>query len=211
MNTSVAERRPLGALGRMGMVAGLHVGALYLIAMSLGVVPPLIVTDPPVARLLQPEVQPTVKPEPLPQPEFDPPTLTVTEPAVPPDAFDTSDETIYAEIKEGPQVIPEIIPTVAESVVVGVRTDSRHPLTQPAYPAIDQRLGNEGFVDLEIYVTPTGRVGDARVLKSTGSATLDQSAIDEAKRRWRLLPATRDGEPVAQWHRLRVVFKLQNR
>lgn len=211
MNTSVAERRPLGALGRMGMVAGLHAGALYLIAMSLGVVPPLIIKDPPVAQLLQPEVVPTDNPEPLPQPVFERPNLTVPEPEVPPDAFETSNETIYAEIQDGPQVIPEIIPTVAPPALVGVRMDSRHPLTQPAYPAIDQRLGNEGFVDLEIYVMPTGRVGDARVLKSTGSATLDQSAIDEAKRRWRLLPATRDGEPVAQWHRLRVVFKLQNR
>jgi hypothetical protein len=40
---------------------------------------------------------------------------------------------------------------------------------------------------------------------------LDQSAVDEAKRRWRLQPATRDGVPFAQWHKLRVVFELRNR
>src|SRR5688572_3903131 len=163
MNTSVADRRPLGALGRMGMVAGLHVGALYLIAMSLGVVPPLIVTDPPVAQLLQPEVRPVADPEPVPHSVPETPRLTVPVPEVPPDAFDSSNETIYAELNDAPQIIPEIIPTVPQPVVVGVRTDSRHPLTQPAYPAIDQRLGNQGFVDLEIYVMPTGRVGDARV------------------------------------------------
>ena len=55
---------------------------------------------------------------------------------------------------------------------------------------------------------PNGRVGDARVVKSTGFEELDQSAIDEAKRNWRLMPATRDGVPIAQWHRLRVTFKL---
>ncbi len=36
MSTHTAERRPLGALGRMGVVAALHVGLLYMIANSLG-------------------------------------------------------------------------------------------------------------------------------------------------------------------------------
>jgi periplasmic protein TonB len=62
-----------------------------------------------------------------------------------------------------------------------------------------------------VYVMPTGRIGDVRVVRSTGSPSLDQSAIDEAKRRWRMLPATRDGEPYAQWHRLKVTFNLKNR
>ena len=94
--------------------------------------------------------------------------------------------------------------------IVSVRADPRHPLTQPMYPPTDQRLGNQGSVDIEIYVLPNGRVGDARVLRSSGFERLDQSALDEARRRWRMLPATRDGEPVAQWHSLRVVFKLKN-
>ncbi len=71
-------------------------------------------------------------------------------------------------------------------------------------------MGNQGSVDIEIYVLPNGRVGDARVLRSSGFERMDQSALEEARRRWRMLPATRDGEPFAQWHRLRVVFKLKN-
>ena len=35
--------------------------------------------------------------------------------------------------------------------------------------------------------------GDARVVKSTGFEELDRAALAEAKRNWRLLPATRDG------------------
>jgi hypothetical protein len=35
--------------------------------------------------------------------------------------------------------------------------------------------------------------------------------MEEARRKWRLLPAMRDGEPYAQWHRLRVVFNLKDR
>jgi protein TonB len=103
------------------------------------------------------------------------------------------------------------VPPTPGPVIVGVRQDPRRPLTKPAYPASDVRQGNEGKVELEIYVTPDGRIADARVLKSTGSPTLDQSAVDEAKRRWRMLPATRDGVPYAQWHRLVVAFNLADR
>ena len=91
-----------------------------------------------------------------------------------------------------------------------MRTDPRRPLTQPPYPAEEIRAGNEGNADLEVYVLPNGRVGDARIARAAARA-LDESALDEAKRKWRLLPATRDGVPIAQWYRVRVVFKLTNR
>ena len=70
------------------------------------------------------------------------------------------------------------------------------------------RAGNTGTADIEVYVLPNGRVGDARIVKSTGFESLDRSAMEEAKRKWRLAPATRDGVPFAQWHRLRVTFRL---
>ena len=211
MNTIVAEKRPLGALGRMGAVAGLHVAALYLIAASLGVVPSLIPKEPPVITL-QPQPKQTVEnpPPDIPQPQPQIPPLTMPPPVVPHDAFPTADAPT-AVISDDPPEVPPVVPPAHQAVVVGVRQDARHPLTQPAYPAIDQRQGNEGSVELEVYVLPSGRVGDVRVLKSAGSATLDQSAIEEAKRKWRLLPATRDGEAYAQWYRLRVVFDLKER
>ena len=65
-------------------------------------------------------------------------------------------------------------------------------------------------MDIEIYVLPNGRVGDARIVKSSGFERLDRSALDEASRNWRLMPATRDGVPFAQWYRLRVIFKLES-
>jgi protein TonB len=73
------------------------------------------------------------------------------------------------------------------------------------------REGNQGTIEVEVFVQPDGRVADARVLKSTGYAELDLAAIAEAKRNWRLIPATQDGKPIAQWHRLRVTFKLNER
>jgi protein TonB len=94
--------------------------------------------------------------------------------------------------------------------IVNVRADPRHPFSQPPYPPTDRREGNQGSVDVEIYVLANGRVGDARIVKSSGFERLDQVTLEEARRSWRMLPATRDGEPFAQWHRLRVVFKLKS-
>lgn len=211
MNTSIAEKRPLGALGRMGMVTALHVGALYLIASSLGIVPPLIGKEPPPITLA-PEDTPPVEPLPtVPQPEPYQAHLYVDQPIAPP--LETMDDPsrIIGEVSDDPPVVPPMNPPTEAVQMVGVRVDSRHPLTQPVYPAMDIRQGNEGTAEIEVYVLPSGRIGDARIVKSAGSPTLDQSALDEAKRRWRLLPATRGGEPYAQWHRLKVTFNLKDR
>ena len=115
--------------------------------------------------------------------ESDPPEQTIAPPQGP------------GSVGEGTGGSAVVVPSL-----VSVRPDPRYPLTQPIYPPTDQRMGNQGSVDIEIYVLPNGRVGDARVLRSSGFERMDQSALDEARRRWRMLPATRDGEPIAQWH-----------
>lgn len=210
MNTRVAEKRPMGALGRMTMVAGLHAAALYLIASSLGIVPPLIVEPKPFVMEQPTEVEPPETPPPTFEPRTAAPPLTAETPEVLPDDAFPLDAPIV-DFRDDPPVVPPTHPPVHEAQLIGVRMDARFPLTQPNYPQTDIRQGNEGTAEIEVYVLPSGRIGDARIIKSAGSPTLDQSAIDEAKRRWRLLPATRDGEPYAQWHRLKVTFNLRNR
>ena len=196
----------------MALVAALHVGALYVIAAGLGVMPSLIEAEPEALVLEQPRdtPPPDIPPEWV-EPRMVQPPLTMPPPEVPPDALVPREEVIFAHATENPPDIPPMVAPAHQPQLVGVRHDSRHPLSQPAYPPIDIRQGNEGSVELEVYVLPNGRVGDVRIIKSAGSPTLDQSAMDEAKRRWRLLPATRDGEAYAQWHRLKVTFNLRNR
>jgi protein TonB len=88
---------------------------------------------------------------------------------------------------------------------------SHTPLTQPPYPLASVRSGEEGALVLDVLVGNDGRVLDAKVSRSSGSARLDQAALNEAKAHWRLRPATRDGRPFEQWLTLRVVFRLENR
>src|SRR5262245_44923098 len=63
------ERRPLGALGRMGMVAALHVAALYVIARSAGLVSVEVKTPPIVASVIE---TPKSKDPPPPKPDYVP-------------------------------------------------------------------------------------------------------------------------------------------
>ncbi len=207
MTTHTAERRPLGALGRMGVVAALHAGLLYMIANSLGMVPSILENKTEATIIEEPPANDD--PAPQPEPDLTPRRDTVVIPDAPPDLEFESPDVITAppvDIVESQERTGGS--AVVQPLIVGVSQDSRHPLSQPPYPPADIRAGNTGTADIEIYVLPSGRVGDARIVRSTGFATLDQSALDEAKRKWRLTPATRDGVPFAQWHRLRVTFKL---
>jgi len=206
MSARIAERRPLGALGRMGVVAAMHVGVLYLIASSLGIVPSIAPTKTEATIINEERRQEEV----IPQPDYVPPR---SDSVVVPD--DPQPDLVFEQevITGPPPVITDGDETTGGSamvqpVIVGVRPDSRYPLSQPPYPPSAVRAGNVGSAEIEIYVLPDGRVGDARLIKSTGFDALDRSTLDEAKRKWRLKPATRDGVPFAEWHRMRVTFKL---
>jgi len=190
----------------------MHVAVIVLVANSLGF-HPLKLATPPDIELIDRSVPPRVDPPPavLPQ-RLDPLVPVVPIPVLDPIPVEDPGTTIAA------QAVPvDQLPTSTEGSnipvpnIVAAQLDSRHPLTQPPYPSTDIRQGNEGSAVLELYVLANGRIGDARILKSTGSETLDRSAVAEAKRNWRMKPATRDGVPFADWYKMSVVFRLENR
>jgi protein TonB len=208
MTTRVLERRPMGALGRMGVVAGLHVAVIYLVATGLGIAPKLEIPDDIEASFID-QAPPLEPPPSMREPRLARRKVVVPRPVI--DIEVPVPEDTFRPLTVDDPAPTEVLPVTPGPVMTAVRQDARYPLTQPPYPMGAVRAEQEGAVEIEVYVLPNGRVGDARVVKSTGHALLDQSALDEAKRRWRLLPATRDGVPYAQWHRLRVVFELRNR
>ena len=206
MNARIEVRRSWGALGRMGIVAGMHVAIVFVVAGALvvhkNITPEVmqgVVIDEP--RVV--DIPPPVAPPEIPRPD-----IYIPAPVSPPvDDTPPPGDAIVA------QTVPQVVDDPRGSadpvpVMHAARQDPRRPLSQPAYPAQDIRAGNEGNADVEVYVLPNGRVGDARIVRSTGHERLDQAAIDEAKRNWRLLPATRDGVAIPQWYRVRVVFRL---
>jgi protein TonB len=191
----------------MSLVAAIHAAVLLAIMRSLGIGAPME-PPPPIDGEFIEDRRPPDEPPPMPNPDLRSPYESQVLPPLEMQqlVFDQEIITLPPDIEiEGPTV-----PEQPRVELVGVRIDPRHPLSQPPYPPAIIREGFQGTVDLEVYVLPSGRVGDVRVIKSTGREALDNSAIAEAKRFWKLLPATRDGEPIAQWHRLRVTFKLKD-
>ncbi len=81
-------------------------------------------------------------------------------------------------------------------------------ITKPKYPIIARRMRYEGTVVLDIEVLPNGSVGEVKVVESSGYEILDKAAIKEVKR-WRFIPAVRNGKPVRSVVRERIVFKIR--
>jgi protein TonB len=93
---------------------------------------------------------------------------------------------------------------------MGPRTDASWAgNTSPTYPAAARRMGEEGTVRLDVHIGADGAVLEVRVKQSSGSPALDRAAMDTV-RRWRFIPATVDGQPVAEWYRdWKWQFKLE--
>ena len=78
----------------------------------------------------------------------------------------------------------------------------------PPYPLVARRLGKEGVVLLEVLVAPDGRAADVRMIRSSGFAPLDESAVTTVRERWRFVPARRDGVPVESRVTVPIRFRL---
>lgn len=77
----------------------------------------------------------------------------------------------------------------------------------PVYPGLARQRGYEGDVLIAAEVRSDGRIGAVRVKRSSGYASLDDSAL-EAVRAWRFEPAKRMGSPVDAWVEIPIRFKL---
>ena len=78
----------------------------------------------------------------------------------------------------------------------------------PTYPREAERLGLQGWVDVEFTIAPDGTTRDLVVRNAQPLRTFDQSAIDAVKR-WRFEPVRRDGAAVAQRAAVRIRFELK--
>jgi protein TonB len=205
-NYPLALRHPAG----IALVAGLH--AVFIFAFVTGLKTRSAVE--PVERMkviaVPTDVERPVESQ-LPPPNLTHPVFTEheTEPPLVPLPPEPAKEAVTVDTV--PTESGTALPPIHEVVLRGPGIDPHSPLTQPPYPAAAIRGGEEGNLALEVLVGSDGRVRDARVARSSGFPLLDQAAVDEARRHWKLRPGTRDGVPLEQWYTLKVVFHLENR
>lgn len=80
-----------------------------------------------------------------------------------------------------------------------------HP--NPTYPTQALRTGEQGTVYVLAQVDVAGNVSDARVVRHSGSTTLDRAAANEV-RRWKFEPALHDGRPAVASVEVPVSYRL---
>lgn len=100
----------------------------------------------------------------------------------------------------------------------GVGTDRKGILlprvlskVEPVYPYAAKNAGQEGTVILRIEIMENGRPGDIVVYRSSGYASLDDSAVAAVKK-WRFTPGKDQdsGRTIKCTTRLPVIFQLKN-
>ncbi|HWC63302.1 MAG TPA: TonB family protein [Rhizomicrobium sp.] len=82
--------------------------------------------------------------------------------------------------------------------------------TTPPYPALSQRMGEQGTTGLSCEIGVDGRPVACSVTKSSGSGRLDDAASSYVMQHYSWEPATREGKPVAGKTQLNVVWDLKN-
>ena len=87
------------------------------------------------------------------------------------------------------------------------RVDTSLPHPQPPYPDSAQVNGEEGTVQLHVYVRPNGRATKVDIAKSSGFEDLDTAAI-QGVLNWHYIPALKDGDTVSDWTTVQVEFAL---
>ncbi len=103
---------------------------------------------------------------------------------------------------------PEVISPVPAAPVrlhSGIEAPQKIANVAPVYPAIAMAAHIQGIVILETTIDETGKVVDARILRSVPA--LDQAAL-EAVRQWRYRPALLNGVPIPVIMTVTVRFAL---
>lgn len=75
---------------------------------------------------------------------------------------------------------------------------------------MSRRIGEQGVVMLRVLIGADGRASEVMLLKSSGSARLDQSAMDTI-RQWRFVPALKGGKPTPAWYEWQWEFRLSGK
>ncbi len=115
-----------------------------------------------------------------------------------------SDEEIEGYVSDG--INSDDLPAIDDFVPVEQFAEMIH-YVNPVYPAKELKAGVQGIVWVKVLVGRKGDVLDAVVYKTSGTKSLDKSALKAALEN-KFKPAIQDGKPVAMWVTYKVTFAI---
>lgn len=80
---------------------------------------------------------------------------------------------------------------------------------KPPYPSASRKMAEEGIVLLSVHIRSDGFVDEVKLKQSSGFSRLDDSAI-KTVRKWRYVPARRNGQPIPYWYVQPIRFSLDD-
>lgn len=237
MRTEGRDHVPLSGISARSPWAGLPVSVgwhLLLVGLALGVArwlpahPPVLVIQE--VQFIREETPP--QPEPPPRVEHPSPPIAAPSPPVPvpvsrplpprprpsPAAPVTPSPTatesaVDSAAKTSDAAAPTMSPAAPLAVAAEAASAPAYHMgavstPSPDYPYSARKRRREGLVLIGLEVAADGSVSAARVLESSGDASLDEAALSTL-RRWKLRPATMAGRPVAGRVEVPVRFRLE--
>jgi protein TonB len=208
--------RPQRSLTGIALVVAAHLGLLGILA-SLELIPNVAqistlmveLLPSPTAEIAPPKSHPTPSPTP-PKPMREQQRQAAPQPkmiAAASEALAATTETRHE--REAPPAPAAPAPTAAITLTQP-RFDADYLSNPPpTYPPLSRRMGEEGKVQLRVFVDGNGRASQIELKTSSGSPRLDQAAQD-AVWRWKFVPARRGDEAIAAWVLVPIVFTLKN-
>lgn len=199
--------RPQRNLLSAGLVASLHLAAIYTLLVALDVVPNPIKPTPPIHVHMIDQTLP--KPQPPEPPTPGKVVLTtprsVPEPLPPPLKWATPGDRAITLPPPQPPTDSRVPAQPEPTLPVRALADTH---TIPPYPPLALRLAHAGTVRLRITVDEQGNVVSANVLQSSGHDELDAAAVAWVKSHWRYQPAMQDGHAASGMTNAIVTFRL---
>ena len=196
-----------------------HVAALW--ALNTGLLRRAVEVIVPVEMLSEVFAPPAPKPDPVPQPQpAEPikkqpiarkPERVVTpepQPVVVPDQRPAPNAPAAAPAPPVAATAVPAPPPAPAKVELPYSNADYLQNPKPAYPALSRRLGEQGRVELRVFIAADGTPQRADVVKSSGFDRLDQAAVATVLK-WRFVPGKRGGVPEPAWANVPIDFVLE--
>ena len=196
----------------IGLVALLHVIAIYVLASGLA--QNLLAKLPQEfkAEVIPPKTE-QVKPPPPPPPELQkppPPFVPPPEITIQTETAPTNTITVQSKVATPAPAPPTPVPPKPAGITAPVQIAGGGAVCQNSYyPPIAIRLNQAGTTTVTVHIGADGSVQNVDVTNSSGHDSLDQAAIKCITSRWRYHPAMQNGEPVPVAKQYAIKWVLQ--